>query len=132
MSVAFSVVRREDECESNIPPGRSLAMARRTTRTTHPELTVEQKAEADRIHAAMLQAAESDLRELAELLATKDDSNTFGATEFTVRDIVLRVGAKAIATALEERKKGGTTGPVAPVPGANSPPSSSAGGTSPS
>lgn len=107
-------------------------MARRTTRNTRPELTAEQKAEADRIHAAMLQAAESDLRELAELLATKDDSNTFGATEFTVRDIVLRVGAKAIQTALEGRKKGGTTGPVAPAPTAPNPPDSSAGGTSPS
>jgi hypothetical protein len=80
-------------------------MARRTPRNTRPELTADQKAEADRIHAAMLQAAESDLRELAELLAAKDDSNTFGATEFTVRDIVLRLGAKAIQTALEGRKK---------------------------
>ena len=81
-------------------------MARRTPRNTRPELTAEQKAEADRIHAAMLQAAESDLREPAEVLATGDDANTSGATEFTVRDIVLRVGAKAIATAPEERKKG--------------------------
>lgn len=99
-------------------------MARRTTR---PELTPEQRAEADRIHAAMLQAAASDLRELADLLATKDDSNTFGPTEFTVRDIALRVGARAIETALEERKKGATTGPAAPAPTANNPPASSAG-----
>lgn len=102
-------------------------MPRRTTRTTRPERTTEQRAEADRIHAAMLEAATDDLRELAELLATKDDTNIFGATEFTVRDIVLRVGAKAIQTALEERKKGGTTGPVAPAPGATKGPSSSAG-----
>jgi hypothetical protein len=102
-------------------------MARRTTR---PELTPEQRAEADRIHAAMLQAAEADLRELAELLATKDDSNTFGATEFTVRDIVLRVGAKAVETALAERKKGATTGPAGPAPTAPSPPGSSGGSPS--
>ncbi len=69
-------------------------MPRRTTRTTRPELTTEQRAEADRIHAAMLEAATDDLRELAELLATKDDTNIFGATEFTVRDIVLRVRPK--------------------------------------
>ena len=99
-------------------------MARRPAR---PELTSEQRAEADRIHAAMLQTAEADLRELAELLATKDDTNTLGATEFAVRDIVLRVGAKAIETALEERKKGGTTGPAAPAPTAPRPPSSSVG-----
>lgn len=102
-------------------------MPRRTTRTPRPELTAEQRAEADRIHAAMLEAAADDLRELAELLATKDDTNVFGATEFTVRDIVLRVGARAIQTALEERKKGGTTGPAEPAPTAKSPPSSSAG-----
>jgi hypothetical protein len=75
----------------------------------------------------MLEAAESDLRELAELLASKSDANIFGATEFTVRDIVLRVGAKAVATALEERKKGGTTGPAESALGAKGPPSSSAG-----
>jgi hypothetical protein len=102
-------------------------MPRRTARTPRPELTAEQQAGADRIHAAVLDAAAEDLRELAELLATKDDTNTFGATEFTVRDIVLRVGAKAIQTALEERKKGGTTGPAEPAPAATKRPSSSAG-----
>jgi hypothetical protein len=102
-------------------------MPRRTTRPTRPELTAEQQVEADRIHAAMLEAAADDLRELAELLATTDDTNIFGATEFTVRDIVLRVGARAIQTALEQRKKGGTTGPAEPAPIANGRPSSSAG-----
>jgi hypothetical protein len=96
-------------------------------RPTRPEPTPEQRAEADRILAALRQAAESDLRELAELLATKDDSNTFGATEFAVRDIVLRVGAKALEAALAERKKGGTTGPAAPAPAAPGRPSSSGG-----
>lgn len=99
-------------------------MARRTPR---PELTPDQRAEADRIHAAMLQAAGADLRELAELLATKDDTNTLGATEFAVRDIVHRVGAKAIETALGGRKKGGTTGPAGPAPSAAGRPSSSGG-----
>ena len=107
-------------------------MARRTPRSDRPELSAEQKAEADRIHAAMLEAAAEDLRELAELLATKNDSNILGATEFTVRDIVLRVGAKAIQSALEERKKGGTTGPAAPARTAPKPLDSSAGGPSPS
>jgi hypothetical protein len=96
-------------------------------RTTRPELTTEQRAEADRIHAAVLEAAADDLRELAEVLATKGDTDTFGATEFTVRDIVRRVGAQAIPTAREERKKGGTTGPAARAPGANSPPRSQGG-----
>lgn len=104
-------------------------MARRPTR---PALTPEQQAEADRLHAALLHAAAADLRELAELLASKDDSNTFGATEFAVRDIVLRVGAKAVETALAERKKGGTTGAPAPARSAASRPDSTAGSSSPS
>ena len=94
---------------------------------TRTDLTPDQQADADRIHAALLSAAAADLRELAELLATRDDRTTFGATEFAVRDIVLRVGAKALQAALAERKKGGTTGPVGAARGAASPPSSSAG-----
>jgi hypothetical protein len=104
-------------------------MARRTTRV---ELTPEQQAESDRLLAALRQAAESDLRELADLLATTDDANTLGATEFTVRDIVLRVGAKAIEAALSGRKKGGTTGPPAPAPTVPNRPGSSAGVAGPS
>ena len=104
-------------------------MARRMTR---PALTAEQQAEADRIREALLEASADDIRELAELLASKDDTNTFGATEFAVRDIVQRIGAKAIQSALAGRKKGGTTGPVAPAPTATRPPSSNGTGTSPS
>ena len=104
-------------------------MARRTAR---PVLTAEQQAEADRIRDALLDASADDIRELAELLATKDDTNTFGATEFAVRDIVQRIGAKAIQGALSGRKKGGTTGPAAPAPTATRPPSSSGTGASPS
>jgi hypothetical protein len=101
-------------------------------RTTDPELTPGQQAESDRIFAALRQAAESDLRALADLLATKDDSNTFGATEFVVRDIVLRVGAKAVEAALEGRNKRATTVPPGPAPAATNPPSSSGGSPSPS
>lgn len=101
-------------------------------RTTQPTLTSEQKAESDRIFAALQQTAVDDLRALADLLATKDDSNTFGATEYTVRDIALRIAAKAVESALQGRKKGGTTVPPTPAPTAASPPSSIAGEPSPS
>jgi hypothetical protein len=104
-------------------------MARRAAR---PELTPEQHAEADRILAALRQAAESDLRELAELLAATDGANTFGAAEYAVRDIALGIGAKALESALEGRKKGGTTARPSPAPTAARPPSSTAGGPSPS
>jgi hypothetical protein len=94
---------------------------------TRTDLTPDQQADADRIHAALLSAAAADLRELAVLLATRDDRTTFGATEFAVRDIVHRVGAKALEAALAGRKKGGTTGAAGPAPGAPGRPSSSAG-----
>jgi hypothetical protein len=99
-------------------------------RTPPVVLTPEQKAEADRIRAALLAAAGDDLRELAELLATRDDATMFGATEFTVRDILLRIGAKALETALEGRKKGGTTGPPEPATTVPRRPGSSGGGRS--
>ncbi|MBA4188753.1 MAG: hypothetical protein C0467_12210 [Planctomycetaceae bacterium] len=80
-------------------------MARRPPKNRLSELTPEQQAEAQRIQTALLATAADDIREHAELLASKDDSNTFGATEFTVRDIVHHIGAKAVQTALEGRKK---------------------------
>jgi hypothetical protein len=71
-------------------------------------LTPEQQAEADRLYDALRRAADADLRELAELLATKPDAQLLGATEFEVRDKVHRLGAKALQAALDGRKKGGT------------------------
>jgi hypothetical protein len=94
---------------------------------TPPDLTPEQRADAERIYRALRQAADTDLRALAELLAAQDDRTTFGATEFAVRDIVLRVGAKALEAALEGRKKGATTAARAPARTATRRPSSSAG-----
>jgi len=104
-------------------------MSRRHTR---PVLTPEQQAEAQRLRQALLEAATADLDELAELLASKDDTNTFGATEFAVRDIVHRIGAKAVEAALAGRKTRGTTGPPAPAPTAAKPPGSRATGARPS
>jgi hypothetical protein len=75
-------------------------------------LTPEQVDLAERIYQTLRQAADSDLRGLAELLASKPDRQLLGPTEFEVRDLVHKIGAKAFETALEERKKGGTKGPA--------------------
>ena len=75
-------------------------------------LTPEQAEEAERIYESLRQAVESDLHSLAESLASKPDRQIFGQTEFEVRDRVHKIGAKAIETALNERKKGGTRGPA--------------------
>ena len=75
-------------------------------------LTPEQVEQAERIYQSLRQAVESDLRTLAESLASKPDRQIFGQTEFEVRDRVHKIGAKAIEAAQDERKKGGTEGPA--------------------
>ena len=75
-------------------------------------LTAEQQAEADRIEQRLLELTRGDLRELAELLASKPDGQLLGATEYEVRDRVHRIGARAIEAALAGREKGATAGPA--------------------
>jgi hypothetical protein len=68
----------------------------------------EQEVEAQRIYHALVQASQQDLLAMARLLASKPDRQLLGETEFQVRDLCHKIGAKAIETALTERKKGGT------------------------
>jgi hypothetical protein len=75
-------------------------------------LTPDQAALSDRIYQSLSQAAESDLRTLADLLASKPDHQLLGQTEFEVRERLHKIGAKALQTALDERKKGATKGPA--------------------
>ena len=77
-----------------------------------PELTPEQQIEAQRIEGILMELVRDDVRVIAELLASKPDHQLLGKTEYEVRDRVHRIGAKAIETALNGRKKGGTKGPV--------------------
>ena len=90
------------------------------------DLTPDQQAEAQRIYHALKQAADADLLALARLLAAKPDDQLLGATEFQVRDAVHHIGAKALETALQGRKKGVTTVPAASAPPANKRPNSNA------
>jgi hypothetical protein len=73
------------------------------------ELTPEQEAEAQRIAAIIAPKMQDEALHMARLLVSKGDGEIFGQTEFDIRDRVHRIGATAIETALEERKKGGTT-----------------------
>ena len=78
--------------------------------TTDP--APEQADLEERIYQALRQACDGDLREMAKLLASKPDNQLLGRTEFEVRDLVHDLGAKALQTALDERKKGATEGPA--------------------
>jgi predicted GNAT family N-acyltransferase len=75
-------------------------------------LSAEQEAEAQRIYGILKEKADQDLLALARLLASKPDRELLGRTEFEVRDRVHQIGAKAVETALCERKKGGTRAAV--------------------
>jgi hypothetical protein len=75
-------------------------------------LNPEQEARAQRLYDALEQAFLQEARSLARLLAGKEDAQLLGQTEFEVRDAVHRLGAKALETAVNERKKGGTKVPV--------------------
>jgi hypothetical protein len=78
---------------------------------TRPELTPEQHDEAQRIERILMESVRHDIRSIAELMASKPDRQLLGQTEFEVRDLVHKIGAKAIETALDERKeKGGYQG----------------------
>jgi hypothetical protein len=68
-------------------------------------LTPQQQAEARRIYDALKAAVDSDLRQIAELLASRPDGQLLGATEFEVRDRAHAIGAKAVRRALTGRKK---------------------------
>ena len=76
----------------------------------HPiALNPEQEAEAQRIEAVLLEASRKDIHELARLMASKQNHEIFGQTEYGVRDLVHRLGAKALEVTANERSKKGVS-----------------------
>lgn len=74
------------------------------------ELTADQEAEAKRLAELIAAKTHEEVLALARLLVSKAPADMLGATEFEVRDRVHCLGAFALQTALNERKKGGTQG----------------------
>jgi hypothetical protein len=77
-----------------------------------PDSPPEQADLEERIYQGLRQSCDSDLRKMAKLLAARPYNQLLGQTEFEVRDIVHGLGATALQTALNERKKGGTKDPA--------------------
>jgi hypothetical protein len=73
-----------------------------------PKLTPEQEAEAQRLADIIVQRTKEEVLQMARLLVSKPDRELLGATEFEIRERVHKLGAYAIETAVNERKKGGT------------------------
>jgi len=73
-------------------------------------LTPEQETEAQRWAEIFAAKAKEEALALARLLVAKEPEDLLGQTEFEVRELVHRLGAHALETALNERKKRGTSG----------------------
>ncbi len=84
-----------------------VSCSRKVAAMSFDHLPEKQARLAEELYESLRAAADKDLRAMAELLASKPDSKLFGETEFQLRDIVHRVGAKALEAAAEQRKKGG-------------------------
>ena len=74
------------------------------------KLTPEQEAEARRLAEIIVQKTQVEALQMARLLVSTPDHELLGATEFEIRERVHRIGAVAIETAVNQRKKGGTRG----------------------
>jgi len=74
------------------------------------QLTAEQEAEAQRLADSITLKTKEEILQITRLLVSKKDHELFGQTEFEVRDLVHKIGARAIETAVNERKKRGTKG----------------------
>ena len=86
-------------------------------------LTPEQQVEAQHYAAVFLRLAQREAERFGTLLASRPDTQLLGRTEFDLRQLVHQLGAAFLEAALEERKKGGTSGPASFVPTASPTPS---------
>jgi hypothetical protein len=67
-------------------------------------LTPAQEAEAQELASKIRKAIEAEVSALARLMVSKPECELFGKTEFQVRDLVLRIGAKVYEEHLREKK----------------------------
>jgi hypothetical protein len=86
-------------------------------------LSPEQEQQAQLLAARIRAAVDDDILQLARLLVSKPEYETFGDTEFQTRDLVHQLGATALQTHLAQ-KKTATAAPVSPAPTVARPPSS--------
>lgn len=71
-------------------------------------LTEQQEAEAERIKDILMAKARVEIDRMARLLASRENGELLGQTEFQLRDACHRIGAAGIDATLEARKKRGT------------------------
>ncbi len=79
-------------------------------------------SEKERIKALFLEATEKEADAIAGLLADSATEDLLGKTEFALRDAVLRLGAKTLEGAVNERAKKKDTKGAAPLAAAGNQP----------
>jgi hypothetical protein len=72
--------------------------------STRVALSGEQEAEAQALALRIREIVDEEFLEVARLLVSKPEREIFGDTEFEVRDILLRAGAKALQEHLRQKK----------------------------
>jgi hypothetical protein len=77
---------------------------------TKLHLSAEQEREAKILEGKIRSAVDQEISGLARLLVSKSEEDTFGQTEFQIRELVLRVGVLA----LQEHLRGKKTAIAAP------------------
>ncbi len=73
-----------------------------------PSLTPEQELQARQIEEALLVQAQEKIQQIARLMASRENHQLLGETEFQVRDLLHQIGNQAVETTLEVRKKRAT------------------------
>ncbi len=72
--------------------------------STRVSLSDAQEAEAQALAQRLRELAEDEILQIARLLVSKREPEIFGATEFQVRDILLKAGAKVFQEYLRQKK----------------------------
>ena len=73
--------------------------------TTRLPLSAEQETEAQALAQRIRELTDEEVVQMARLLVSKPDREIFGDTEFELRDIVLKLGAKALQERLRQKKR---------------------------
>ncbi len=72
--------------------------------STRFSLSAEQEAAAQELAQRIRELADEEFLQVARLLVSKPDREIFGETEFQIRDILLKAGAKALQERLRQKK----------------------------
>jgi hypothetical protein len=80
-------------------------------------MTPEEFAEVQRMHEVIVKAMDQEIWQIAQFMVTRRDDQLFGEAEFTLREKALRLGAQALESTVNDRKKRGirAAAPCAPI-----------------